>query len=191
MKIKLQPQSFFSSRGVVVPGSVWKEPGFVFSPKDYVPSGCPRLSEKVMASAKQTDSLSRFMEDPTRPVVYGVGSAPADNKARYFAAFLLQSYLDKATSHSVVWEPLHIILSQSSALRSRTPTFLVVENVFDHTSAARLEKLRDLLLDFDSIPRVVVTSGMDPFSMITGKLGYRVDSLFFHAEKSFKQVEVV
>lgn len=191
MKIKIPPQSAFSSRGAVVPGSVWKEPGFTFTPRDYVPSGCPRLTEKVMAAGKQTDSLNRFLEDPSRPAVYGVGSAPADNKARYFAAFLVQSYLERSVSHSVIWEPLHVAIGPSSALKARTPTFLVLENIFDNTSSARLEKLRDLLLDYDSIPRVVITSGIDPFSMITGKLGYRMDGIFFHAEKSFKQVEVV
>lgn len=186
-KIALNDQSFFSQRGVTLPDSLWREPPYLFKPQDFTVEDS-RLAARQMTEEVQVESLRRFVENPAYPAVYGVGSSPADNKAKLFAAYLLQQYLEVYSGDGVIWENLNVLMTRHSSVRNSEPAFLVVTNVFPGTSLQRMEKLRDLLEMYENIPRIVVVAGCDPFSFVTGRLGFRLDNVFYYTAAGAKVV---
>ena len=87
--IRLRARDRFLQRGINIPGYIWQESPFNFVPMDFAIGG-DRLKEKFFDSDVQVKSLERWIEDPISPIVYGVGSSPSDQRAKYFAAYLVQ-----------------------------------------------------------------------------------------------------
>ena len=50
------------------------------------------------------------------------------------------------------------------------PSLLVLSNVPSNSTNVKLEKLRDILESYSSVPRIVVTTGEDPITFFNQKL---------------------
>lgn len=189
--IKIKPRDKFLVRGLELPGSIWQERPFVFNPQDFAVGG-DRLNEKIFFGEKQTESLERFMERPRAPLTYGVASAPSDMKAKFFAVYLLQYFLDNAPPNLTVrWEPLYGNSFTNPALDAE-PNLLVITGLSPNASNTKLEKARDLIEKHYNIPRIVVIAGEDPITFFATRLYAPVQNIFFDSANLVKRkIEVI
>ena len=186
LQIKLKAREKFLIRGVDVPGYIWQERPFTFAPQDFAVGG-ERLHEKIYDSEVQTNSLARFLDKPTAPHVYGVASSPSDARAKYFAAFLVQTFLEKAPPNLVVkWEALYGNTFANPAL-DLEPSLIVITGLSPNSSNTKLEKARDLLEKHSSIPRIVVLAGEDPITFFATRLYSPIHNLYFHSASTVKR----
>jgi hypothetical protein len=71
-------------------------------------------------------------------------------------------------------------------------SLLVLSNLTPNSTAAKLEKTRDMLEFYADIPRIVVIAGEDPITFFSRRLFWRVNNLFFLSSSLVKRkVEVV
>lgn len=192
--IKLRPHEFFLERGVEVPAVLWREPPFRFAPEAFGTVN-PRLEEKIFMPAEQENSLANFLANPHDPIVYGVGSAPSDAKAKVFAAFLAQKFLELShPSNTVQWVSCGMF-AHSDKFRDvfhRTPSLLIVTGLSPNSSNYKLDVVCELLEQNSHIPRIVVIAGEDPISFLFGRMSYHVHRIFFHSTALVKRkVEVI
>ena len=190
--IRVPPVDWFQKQGIVIPGYVWRTPKFVFRPNDYFLEH-PRLQRKEIDSFIQLKSLAAFIENPTYPGTYGVGSDPTDGPALYFAAYLAATFLSLNPRSVVKW---HSLLGFKNTLleegTSEHIDLLIITNVTEQSSPHRIEMLRDLLVRYADIPKVVVIGGEDPVTFFSTKLHMKLTHLFFNSGSLIKrQVEVV
>jgi hypothetical protein len=195
--IRLPRQSWFAEHGVsTVPGYLWRSQKFSFAPNDYILEN-DRLQTKTIGSEKQIASLNSFISDVTQPLIYGVGAEPSDQKALYFAAYLTMLYvmgrgLPGGRSGGLVrWETLNggfknRLLYEDGSI-DQSIGFLVLTNVTPESSSVKLEKLRDTLVAYADIPRIVVIGGMDPVTFFSTKIFHRMTHLFFHSAALVKR----
>lgn len=189
--IRLPKETWFRAHGVVIPGYVWRTPKFVFRPQDYMLEH-PRLARKEIDSFIQLKSLATFIEDPDYPGVYGVGSDPNDQIALYFAAYLAATYLSSFPRANVVWHSLsgykNTLLEEGT---NEKIDLLIITNVTGQSSQHRNEMLRDLLVKYAGIPRIVVMGGEDPVTFFATKLHVKLTHLFFTSGALVKRVHEV
>lgn len=188
--IRLKNRERFLERGIEIPGHIWQERPFNFNPLDFAVGG-DRLKEKIYAAEVQAESLNRYLENPRLPVIYGCGSAPSDQRAKYFAAFLVQTFLERAPPNvTVKWE--NLTSSFDNPALSSEPSLLVLSGLTPNSTPVKLEKARDLLERHNSIPRIVVVAGEDPITYFSTRLYSAVNNIFFHSSTLVKRlVEVV
>ena len=108
-----------------------------------------------------------------KPYIYCIGSNPNDARAKLYAAHLLQRaylYHNKGLTPSYLrgrnpprWHVLNG--SYRDALRDDPdikPNMLILSNITPTSTSQKIEKLRDLLEQHSSVPRIVVVAGCDP-----------------------------
>lgn len=184
--IKLKAREKFLVRGIDVPGYVWQERPFNFAPEDFAVGG-DRLHEKIFDSEVQSNSLARFLHNPRSPNIYGVASAPSDARAKYFAAYLVQQFVDKSPPNlTVKWEHLYGDNFKNPALEYE-PSLIVLTGLSPNSSNTKLEKARDLLEKHSAIPRIVVIAGEDPVTFFSTRLFCPVHNLYFHSSAIVKR----
>ena len=192
--IKLRPYEYFIERGVDIPANLWREAPFKFSPQAFGVSNA-KLEERIYQAAEQSSSLQEFLEDPHAPVVYGVGSAPTDVKAKQFAAFLTQKFIETThPSNSIAWisSGLFVHSDRFKDAFHRTPSLLIVTGLSPNSSNYKLDVVSELLEHHNNIPRIVVISGEDPISFMYGRMHSPVHRIFFHSTSIVKrQVQVI
>ena len=190
IKIRLKARDRFLQRGINVPGYIWQESPFNFVPMDFAIGG-DRLKEKFFDSDVQLKSLERWIEDPMVPIVYGVGSSPSDQRAKYFAAYLVQTFLEQAPANTtVLWEMLTGGFDNKAW--TAEPSLIVITGLTPNSTQVRLEKARDLLEKHNNIPRIVVMAGEDPITFFMTRLYYSVNSIYYHSSSLVKQrIEIV
>lgn len=176
-----------------VPGHVWRQAPFKWDPMTFAVES-ERLNERIVESSEQDQSLSMFLKDPKRALVYGVSGNPHDSKAKLFAAYLVSAHVKvRGTGANILWHTLYDgynndILREYEGIAAKSPpTMLVLTNVPASSTGARLGKIRDLLERFCDIPRVVVIAGEDPLSFFTTKLHYKLNALAYFSESLVKK----
>jgi hypothetical protein len=188
--IKLRPREFFLERGITIPGYIWQERPFTFKPDDFAVGG-DRLQERIFSADKQEDSLQRWVDDPTRAIIYAVASAPSDQRAKFFATYLVQKFIANAPlNRTVRWEALTSDF-KNAALEAE-PSLLVITGLTPNSQPSKLEKARDLLERHHSIPRIVVIAGEDPITFMSTRLYSSLHSMYFYSSTLVKRkVEIL
>jgi hypothetical protein len=190
VKIKLRARERFLERGVDIPGYIWQEAPFPFKPHPFA-VGSDRLNDRIFNPDVQIESHDRFLENPTENIIYGVASAPSDQRAKFFAAHLVQTFLDRAPPNVTVrWENLYS--SFSNPALDAQPSLLVITGLNPNALPVKLEKARELLEKHWGIPRIVVIAGEDPVTFFSTRLYCSVNSIYFHSSTMVKRkVEVL
>lgn len=193
-QIKLKPREFFENRGVEIPLSLWRESPFRFDPQPFALSTA-KFEEKIYSESIQEDSLSGFIADPFEPSIYGVASAPNDSKAKLFAAYLVQQFLEHShPSNTVLWLSMAMYNNQDKVREafSRTPSLLVITGISPNSNNYKLDVLKELLDHHENIPRIVVVSGEDPISFLFGRMYVACNRVFFYSSPLVKrQIQII
>ncbi len=197
MKIALEKVGWFAERGVEIPRYIWKQPPYNFVPAAFALHD-EKLNDKIYESDVQVQSLSVFKSNPGVSWVYGVAGDPHDTKALYFAAYLVQVFMqDWEQNHpgvfpNVAWEPLYGGFENKLMRGDKEPDLLVLTNLTPNATPTKLEKARDLLARFADKPRIVVVAGDDPITFFARKLFHKVDLIFYDKAGFIKRaVEVL
>lgn len=184
------PLTFFDERGIRVPRMLARQTPFRFQPQPFSVGG-RTMNEKLYNPSVQTVSLKGFLANPLSPFVYGVGSQSSPSHSLYFAGFLVQKFCELTHgSNYVQWvRPSDII--DGNTIRS-SPSMIVISGLTPNTPAYRLDKVFQLLDEWDSIPRIVVLNGEDPVTFFATRLHYKLDRVFFYDEGVAKRsIEVI
>lgn len=191
--IRLPKPQWFTDLGIsTIPGYVWQEPKFRFNPQDFMIEDA-RLKTKLISSEVQVNSYEKFLDNPFQAGVYGVGAEPTDSVALYFAAYLAYTYAYAKTQGGadfrlkghVHWESLtggfrNRLIYEDGSINENIG-LLVLSNVAENSTQVKIEKLRDTLVAYAKIPRIVVVGGEDPISFFSTKLHHKITGMFFNS----------
>lgn len=187
-KILLKDRSKFLSKGVFIPESIWRTKPFTFSPITFGVN-TEKLTDKLVGPDVQRKSLQNFIDAPYAPWIYGIASAPSDDIAKYFAAYLVQQFIlhSPPSRNTISWHHLYSDFKNSLIENDEKPSLLVITGLTPNSTSPKLEKARDLLEHFDNIPRLVVIAGEDPITFFATRLHYKLTNLFFSSSSLVKR----
>lgn len=142
----------------------------------------PKLDRMIVTSAitvkQQVSALERLFAHPLHgsPII-GIGSFPTDMRAKMLAINLMNRAVDvqltrdrKTASHFPLWHKVYGGFGDPLIDNKQNMSMLIISNVGVDSTAAKIEKVRDLIERYDNIPRVIVTHGTDPLSFFLTKL---------------------
>lgn len=172
----------------VIPGSVWAQQSFKYSATVFEPSS-EKFESKPVTPGVQARSLQDFAENTRAPIVYCISGTPDDARARYFAAYLTHLHLEQVKQARPVWTPVYSGGRQEPD--PLEPTLLTIYNVAANSTAFKLDRVRDLLTQYDYIPRLLVVAGEDPISFMRARLYHAVQAIQFFPTVEFHKSRVV
>lgn len=147
------------------------------------------LQPKRITSKYQMDSVKSVLADPFHgPYTFCISSDPSDMRAKHVAAqVMLQGIRD---NQKVMWHTL--VGGYKDDLRDnrklyRNLNLLILSNVPANSTDTKYEKLRDILELYSDIPRIVVTTGIDPIAMFN-ELGLPITYGLWIRSKRCKRV---
>ncbi len=181
-----------AARLASVPGSVYRQGKFRFSPVDFAIEN-DSLEARIIDHKVQLASLSSFKENPAAGQTFIVAANPDDMKAKYFAAYLATIHQKKLKHLSnIVWEQVqggytNKILQQNEDSCS----MLILSGLAVNSTQAKIEKARDIIEKFCNIPVVVCVAGEDPISFAATKLHLPCHALAYFPSKLSKSVNEV
>jgi hypothetical protein len=137
---------------------------FILKPSSFT-SSVEGLKPKHIESEQQLEWYQKILDDPFKPWCFCITSDPNDRAAKLAAAFIMQRALQVQHDRLPLWHDLmggfvNPLLNEEVS----RPSLLVISNVLPNSTAVKFEKLRDLLEYHSRIPRIVVSSGENPFS---------------------------
>ncbi len=166
----------------VAPPYLWRCDGYRFDPLPFALEN-DSLNAKLKDPRLQWESLDRWIEDPSDPIIYSVTSAPDDSRALVFASMLVNLHQHLLGSDAqVYWDRVYsgfdnrLMEKDLSVIR---PTLLVISNINVDSTKPKLEKARDLLDKFSHVPRIIIGAGTDPISMASVLLRSEVHSIAY------------
>ena len=149
---------------------------------------------RKVSAAKQLKTFEKIQENPLRgSYLYVISSYPSDLRAKQVALSIManatRQFYERKTSNRTllkksppVWHNVlggfRDSLLDRDALTAQ-PSMLILSNVTEDASQHKLEKLRDILVTYESIPVIVVTSAIDPVSFMLGKLKHHGDGFLY------------
>lgn len=181
-----------SQRGLNIQESIYRHNDLKYEPRTFVVGGPnSRMREKKYARDVQDVSLQGFLQNPHQPIVYGVSSQSDHTISLFFAAYLTQEFLRLThQSNRVEWMRPHDLFQRKNI--PDTTTLLVITGLSPVSSKQTLERVANLLDQWDHIPRIVSITGDDPITFFNTSLYYRVDRVFFHTNSAVvREVEVL
>jgi hypothetical protein len=165
-------------------GSVLAQRPFSFKPASFT-SNIEGLKPKLFSQKQQVDWFNEFLENPFEPKAYCVVSAPNDGQAKLLAAYMMEYAVRKSPSATALpmWHDLtggftNTLFNERNR-PSQNVSLLVLNNVGASSTQPKLEKLRDILEVYSSIPRIVIATGCDPFVFFTKFLYLPIHSLAY------------
>lgn len=146
-----------------------------------------RVPKKV-----QQETLIKIMEKPfAGPYLMAISSSPNDGKAKMLAATIMQQALKahlsgKFRSTRGKSLPLWHFVNGSFHDRLRDsmeerPSMLILSNITDQSTNVKFEKVRDLLEMFSDIPRIIVTTPLDPLTLVNRRIYLPLNHAFMLA----------
>jgi hypothetical protein len=182
-----------SALRAIVPGSVWRQRPFKWEPQQFAPES-ERLKDTIKDESIQNRSFKQFLDDPTLPMIYCIAGNPDDSKAKYFATYLIARHLDKLGANAkIVWEVMYggfknpLIDRYGLHDEERSPTLLVMSNLSPVATDVKLDKCRDNIERFHSIPRLIIVSGEDPYSFMLTRLHGPFNGMAYFSESLLKK----
>lgn len=130
------------------------------------------LKPKLISKEQQIAWFEQLLKEPFEPWTFCISSEPNDRIAKATAAYVMDRVLNSAARYPL-WHDIegnfdNPVISDDFS----KPSMLILSNVLPNSTAVKFEKLRDILVKHESIPRIIVTSGMDPFSFFAKHLYY-------------------
>lgn len=149
------------------------------------------LKPKRILKATMVNSFASVMESPfVSPYIYIISSSPNDVKAKYAAASIMaaatkQHLGGNAHKHTRGKQaPLWHVVNGAFPDRLRDfstedPSMLILSNITIDSTNVKIEKVRDLLEKFPSIPRILVVTGADPVTFANTRLRVPINKALY------------
>lgn len=183
IKIKLNEKLLPMMKNRGMNRSVLAQRPFDFRPISFT-STIDGLKPKLFNAKRQIEWLEEFLDDPFQPKSYCLVSAPNDAMAKMLAAYMMQHAISRGGSRTALplWHDLTggfsnpLLEGNSQAIGA---SLLVLNNVGASSTQPKIEKLRDTLETYTSMPRIVVATGCDPFMFFTKYLYLPIHALAY------------
>lgn len=180
IKIKLDDKYIPLLRNRGLNGGVPRQAPFVLAPTSFT-SDIEGLKPKVFSRQRQLDMFDKFLANPFEPITCCIVSAPDDGKAKLLAAYMMQYALARHNSRTSLplWVDLTGGFDNPLIVNRSKPSLLVLNNVGISSTQPKMEKLRDILEIYSSVPRIVVAVGCDPYQFFMKNLYLPLHSLTY------------
>ncbi len=152
----------------------------------------------------QLDALAKFAPQLISNYTFCISGTGTDSTAKFVAAWmyaqLLTAYKELASKEAFAFgKPVWHTLTGSFKDEYRDerrhgkskPSAFILTNVPSDSSQIKIEKLRDILELYNDVPRIVVTTGMDPVEFFTNKLHFPLNGGIMVANKSRRVTESI
>jgi hypothetical protein len=133
----------------------------------------------VINKERQLGYLNRYLKKPLDNQVMLVSSGPSDLPARQLAAYMFLCAIKEHKASKQIekmpplWHRLYGRLHDSLLDRKDSRySLLVISNVVDDMTVNKAEKLRDILVAYEEIPRIVVLGTHNPLQLFRNRLHY-------------------
>lgn len=165
---KLTPIQKVNLEMAGMPASLYAERPFKLSEfvRNYT-STYEKLAPISIKQKKQLEAIDRTLHDPYHAVyTMCISSDPSDSRAKLLGAAILAKAIQ--LGGKPVWHP--VIGGYKDELRDNRRHYkkmdlLIISNVPGNSSTdVKFEKVRDLLEIYHDVPRIVLTSGIDPLA---------------------------
>jgi len=151
-----------------------------------------RREKKIIEAKVQQNSLDLFTRSPRTPLTYVVAGSPDDEKAKYFAAYLVEIHrLRLGINADPIWEPVFNGYDNPILKRDLSPSIIVISNLSTKSNYLKYDKARDIIERFSSVPKIVVVAGEDPISFAQTRLHVPCHGIAYFANTSVKQVQEI
>lgn len=143
---------------------------------------------KSISVRKQALNLEKVLNNPLRGnYIAAIGSYPSDSRAKLVAANIMNQAMSqqmKGVHRGRAYPLWHKVFGgRFDPIRDSREhehlSMIVLSNVSHDSTPDKLEKLRDLLEKFDSIPRIVVVNGGDPVTFFAEKVRMPLNYAFY------------
>jgi hypothetical protein len=151
-----------------------------------IETAIPRMAMKSVSRNKQYKNLEAFVEKPlTGNPVLCISSFPTDLRAKQVALYLMNKAIDAQATARLkriknkalpLWHRVYggytdvLRDGHQKDVEQEHPCLLVISNLDENSTTYKCEKVRDLLDIYSSIPRIVITSPVDPLTFFATKL---------------------
>lgn len=186
-------------------------PGNIFTVKPFdatkfltsFTSESDNLKPKRVTKDDQHELLQDLVANPfSKPYTVVISAKPNDLRAKYLAAYLFINAIsvfeskEKELRRQRCTRPIwHTLLGtfqdkyRDNVLRNSKPGLMIFSNVLPSSSHTKLEKLRDLLELYCDVPKIVVTSEIDPVSFATNSVHYPISgAILLQSKRVVKDV---
>ncbi len=149
------------------------------------------VKAKTIGTEMQHEWLEDIFNDPLKARTICISGFPSDIRAKCIAAKILElaciqysnlSQKDKRGRTLPRWHRVlgnyHDPIRDAQANRIN-PSMLIISNVNMDSTNMKLEKVRDLVDMFPSIPRIIITGGCTPVDFFQHKLYYPLDASIY------------
>lgn len=133
----------------------------------------------VINKDRQLGYFNKYLKKPLDNQVMLVSSGPSDLPARQLAAHMffcaLKAHKNSRQAEKMppLWHRLYGGLHDSLLDRKDARySLLVVSNIVDDMTVNKAEKLRDILVAYEDIPRIVVIGTHNPLQLFRNRLHY-------------------
>lgn len=156
------------------------KPTVTWLPEDFV--------LRSVSVKKQLNNIEKLFAHPLRGnYTAAIGSYPSDTRAKVLAVNVMNKAIDEQISgkhrgrayplwHSLMgntWDPVR------DAREPEHFSMLIINNVGVDSSQTKLEKLRDLLVKFDNVPKIVIVNGIDPVTFFAERVRLPLQYAFY------------
>lgn len=143
----------------------------------------PSVANKPISTKKQLDSLRKLLRNPLRFTgTIGISSYPSDSRAKYLAQMIMSAAIDEyqanrrhyGTKSLPKWHRVYGNFKDSlrDIGKPEDVSMLIISNIHDESSSIKIEKIRDLLEMYSSVPKIVVKGGAQVIDLFTYRLSY-------------------
>jgi hypothetical protein len=146
-----------------------------------------RLEQRIIEANVQQKSLAAWNKNPKRPMTYIVSGSTHDEKAKLFAAHLVDIHWQRlGINADVVWEPVFNGYENKLIQRESTPSLIVLTNLSTKSNYLKYDKARDVCERFGSVPKIIVVAGEDPISFAATRLHVPAHAVAYFGSKLVK-----
>lgn len=146
------------------------------------------LKPKIITQVKQLKAIDTFLENPRRPGLIGISSAPNDGQSKLLAAWMMQHHMTASYENRPMWHDL--TGGFTSPLMDIDPvnaTMLVLNNIGPDSTQTKKEKFRDILERYSDLPIIAVVNGSDAFTFLTRDMRKPVQGVVYLANELVKK----
>lgn len=155
---------------------------------------------KSIPLRRQARWLNQLLENPFRanPVI-AISSYPTDLKSKLIASQIMSKAITYQQNNSdrrkysqkdlPLWHRVYggykdNLRDNTYSEGKKNPSMLILTNINDDSTQAKIEKVRDLLEMYDRVPRIVVLGGVNPMTFFARRLYYPLRyAIFLGPEK--------
>lgn len=152
------------------------------------------VSTRKMSAKRQLEYWDAIVADPLSlsAPLFIISAFPSDTRALNCGLYLMARGMNEyftnrqqgrqtfSNKESPYW---HRVMGgyndRDQIPREKRPAMLLLSNVIDSSSAGKYEKLRDILVQYEDVPRIVMTSAADPLTFSLEWLRLSPDGVMF------------